>query len=190
MVVDVKYISGAYMDQRLIMDMLHPVRMRIMQELAAKNQCTSRQLGMVLPDVAQASLYRHLKAMLQDQILEVVSEKKVRGTVERTYRIKHNPFQELDEHGASLDNGSLLNLFFSFMLAQLRDCAEYLAKDGSTIEAERFGFRTFLLNISDEKLTLFLEDFRSLLQRYSQIEAEPGARLHKFSFSLIPDRHS
>jgi len=83
--------------------------MRILQELAAKIQRTPRQLGLILPDVAQASLYRHLKAMLQDKVLEVVSENKVHGTVERTYRIKHNPFQELDEQGASLDNASLLS---------------------------------------------------------------------------------
>ena len=57
---------------------LHPARLRIMGELGGR-QMTSRQLAIALPDMAQASLYRHIKALLDGGILEVVSEQAVNG---------------------------------------------------------------------------------------------------------------
>lgn len=174
------------MNPKLIAELLHPVRMRIVQELSAADTATARQLALALPDVAQASLYRHLKALVQDSILEICSEVPVRGTLERTYRLSHNPLRELDEQGAKLPNSQLLNLFYSFMLSQLRDCASYLGEENLAVETDRFGFRSWLLNFDDENLARFIADFASLLQRYSQLEASAETRVHKFSFTLFP----
>ncbi|WP_460056032.1 hypothetical protein [Spirochaeta dissipatitropha] len=126
--------------------------------------------------------------MHKDQILEIFSETQVRGTLERSFNIKRNPLREVDEKGESLPNAQLINLFFSFMISQLTDCMEYLGPEGSTMEPERFGFRTWIMHLKDEDLTEFIQDFRALFERYSKIENSPGARLHKFSYSLFPAR--
>jgi hypothetical protein len=106
------------MNQRFIADLLHPVRMHVMQKLAAKTQWTKRQLGMAMPDIPQASLYRYLKAMVHDNILELVAETKVRGTVERACGIKKT-LAELDAQGAALEKSILLNLFFQLHLCAI-----------------------------------------------------------------------
>ncbi|MBU0937229.1 MAG: helix-turn-helix domain-containing protein [Spirochaetes bacterium] len=176
------------MDYEVIAELLHPVRLRILQELLTAAQCTASQLALALPNTPQATLYRHLKAMVKANILEITSETPVRGMVERTYELKHNPFAELNANGATLPNKQLLNLFFSFMLTQLGDCTEYLKDENKGIETERFGFRTFLLKLNDDELGQFIQEFGQLLQRYSQRTEAEGRRVHKFSFSLIPVR--
>src|SRR5699024_999972 len=61
----------------------HPVRLRIIQQLGGRS-LTTAQLREALPDVTQATLYRHVRALLDAELLTVVEERKVRGALERT----------------------------------------------------------------------------------------------------------
>ena len=65
---------------------LHPVRLRIVLETAAED-LTAGELGRRLPDIPQATLYRHLTALAEAGVLQVVAERRVRGGVERTFRL-------------------------------------------------------------------------------------------------------
>lgn len=62
---------------------LHPVRLRIVQQLGGR-QLTTAALREELPDITQATLYRHVAALIAAQIVTVVDERRVRGTIERT----------------------------------------------------------------------------------------------------------
>lgn len=68
--------------------LLHPDRLRILMVFDGEGggrRLTAGELGAELPDVATATLYRHLTALVEAGALEVVSTRQARGTVERTY---------------------------------------------------------------------------------------------------------
>jgi hypothetical protein len=65
---------------------LHPIRARILYAVEGRAM-TSAQISREVPDVPQASLYRQIKKLQQGGVLMVASEKRVHGTVERTYRV-------------------------------------------------------------------------------------------------------
>ena len=62
---------------------MHPVRLRIIQQLGGRS-LTTAQLRAALPDVTQATLYRHVATLVDAGILSIVEERRVRGAVERT----------------------------------------------------------------------------------------------------------
>lgn len=64
--------------------MFHPICMRILIE-SDQREVTAGQIQAALPDVSAASLYRHLRRLVAEGVLEVVGERPVRGTVEKTY---------------------------------------------------------------------------------------------------------
>ena len=68
----------------------NPVRMRIVHALDGGRELTTAQLRARLPDVSQATVYRHVAAMERMGALDVASERKVRGVVERTYRLRRS----------------------------------------------------------------------------------------------------
>ena len=68
---------------------LHPVRMRIMQSLLGGKELTAQEISKRVSDVPQASLYRHLNRLLEAEVLEVVEENKVRGTMEKVYALSN-----------------------------------------------------------------------------------------------------
>lgn len=66
--------------------LLHPVRWQIVQQLA-RSPLTPRQLGRLLPQVAQATLYRQVQVLVSADLVRVAGEEQVRGAVEKTYTL-------------------------------------------------------------------------------------------------------
>src|SRR5262245_53062252 len=68
--------------------LLHPVRLRVVQAFLGDRALTTTQLQAELPDVPAGSLYRHVAKLVEGGVLDVVSERRVRGAVERTYVLR------------------------------------------------------------------------------------------------------
>jgi DNA-binding transcriptional ArsR family regulator len=64
---------------------LHPVRLRIVRAFLGGRSLTTSALAAELADVPAASLYRHVARLVDAGVLEVVAERRVRGTIERTF---------------------------------------------------------------------------------------------------------
>ncbi|HEX3679309.1 MAG TPA: helix-turn-helix domain-containing protein, partial [Galbitalea sp.] len=68
--------------------LLHPVRLRIIQAFLGDRALTTGQIALELPDVPGGSLYRHVALLTKAGVLQVVAERQVRGSIERTYTIR------------------------------------------------------------------------------------------------------
>lgn len=103
------------MDKGLVELVMNPVRQRIIQCIALKGSATTAQLQEELSDVPKASLYRHVKLLFEGGLLEVSGETKVRGTVQREYRIAETPAtaDSTDEASAAVYS-CLMSLITSF----------------------------------------------------------------------------
>lgn len=65
----------------------HPIRLRVVLALAGNRELTTAQIAAEMPDVATATLYRHIAALSDAGVLDVVAERRVRGAVERTFAL-------------------------------------------------------------------------------------------------------
>ena len=68
--------------------LLHPVRLRIVQAFLGDRALTTSGLRTELSDVPAASLYRHVARLVAGGVLAVVTERRVRGALERTYVLR------------------------------------------------------------------------------------------------------
>lgn len=66
--------------------LLHRVRLRVVSEFAGHER-TVRDLADALPDIPQATLYRHVAALVDGGVLGQVGEWAARGPSERVYRV-------------------------------------------------------------------------------------------------------
>ena len=73
---------------------------------------TVKELRTALPDVPNASLYRHVR-LLAEHVLTVVGETRIRGTVESVYRLNRKVLTVVDESGRAVQL-SLLGICASF----------------------------------------------------------------------------
>src|SRR5690348_13015630 len=80
--------------------LLHPIRIRIVNAFSGDRSRTTSELCARLPDVSQATVYRHVALLANAGVLAVVDEQAVRGAVERHYRLDRERAR-LDQHAAA-----------------------------------------------------------------------------------------
>lgn len=150
---------------------LHPQRLRLIRALA-RGVLTTKQLAMLVPDIAQATLYRHLATLLDAGVIEVAAERPVRGVVERSYALVQGAavLSGDDLAGASRDDHfRYFSIFATGLIAQFD---RYLKRDCIDLEADGVGYREGVLNLTDDEFAAFGASLSSLV--LPLIKNKPG----------------
>ncbi|MFW5748362.1 MAG: helix-turn-helix domain-containing protein [Chloroflexota bacterium] len=166
---------------------LHPVRLRIVMAVVGR-ELTVRQIAEALPDVAQATLYRHINALAESGVLDVVAETPVRGTVEKTYALTNLSRIYLtadDICDASKDDH--LRYFTAFVSSLLGAFSSYLqSRETIDPEADGVGYRIHSLYLSDEELAEFSMQFGELMRPFAENDPTADRKRRLFSTIFIP----
>jgi DNA-binding transcriptional ArsR family regulator len=169
---------------------LHPVRMRLLATLA-RRQLTARQLSELLPDIPQATLYHHLGKLTRAGLLRVVSERRVRGTVEKLYAFADdNAFLGPGEL-ANASRDDHLRYFTIFVTALIGDFARYLEQNQPIDPSvDRVGYREVPFYLSDEEFDQAAAAFSQALLPFMSDEPAPNRRRRLFAIVTFPDAES
>lgn len=174
------------MNQEVLKSLLNPVRMKIFQFVLMNPDATTAQIANELPDVPQASLYRHVNKMVQDEILKVVSENKVRGVYEKVYAIQNNPLAAVNKIVEEGDREQLYMICYTFAMSLLMDFGSYLKRDTIDLQADKVGFRSIPLYMTDEESDQFIQNMHALIQESMHQETNEGRTLRKYSYAFMP----
>lgn len=139
----------------------------------------------MLPDVPQASLYRHLAALVKGGAVDIAEERKVRGTIERVYT--------LPVTGATLADPSTVTpaeherYFTAFVSTLLSDFSRYLSRERVDLAADGAGYQQVVLHLDDAELAAFAEGFAALLKPLLANGPREGRTARLFATILMPD---
>lgn len=165
--------------------LLHPVRMRLLQVVSAAGPCTARQIADVLDDIPATSLYRHLGRLVEAGMLHVVSERPVRGAVEKTYDLPRAAARlSPEESDASAE--AHFRSFLSFVAGQLSAFSQYLEEGVPDFRGDGVVYETTPLYLSDEEHEVLLQQLRELLQGPVSNLPSPERRLRLVSLAALP----
>ncbi len=165
---------------------LHPVRMRIILAFGRGIPLTAQGLTELLPDVARATLYRHLSILVDGGILEVVGEQRVRGAVERTYALRHGSatLAAADLETASREDH--LRYFASFVASLLDEYARYLRRGHIDPLAEGVMYREGTVYLSDEEAADVAREMWSVFVQRVGTPPDPQRQARTFAVVSIP----
>ena len=155
--------------------MFHPVRIRLLQALATRS-LTPLQLAEELVNVPQATLYRHLNKMVQAEFLKVVEERPVRGTVEKVYGLNHQALQTGSRNLLQASREELMELFTSFILAQVRDFGAYLQRDSINLVEDKVSFRQASFYMTDAEFMEFAGEIGQAFMKRLTNKPGPGRK--------------
>ncbi len=166
--------------------LLHPVRLRIIQAMLGRDALTTRELGERLPEIAPATLYRHVGALVDADVLTVVAERKVRGTIERTLRVREDR-TSVDTDDGALDSEALRGGFLAYLASLAAAFDGYLDGNRRTLEEDLVGFRQVAVHATDDEWRAALAGVRAavapLLERN---DSPPGARRRILATVSLP----
>lgn len=127
---------------RKVLDlMLHPVRLRIVNAFAGGDTLSTAELRARLPQVAQATMYRHVAQLVRGGLIEVEEEVPVRGVVERRYRLRVARARIDAQAGAGMTRAEHRKAFAAAVGALLMDFDAYIARPSAQPLTDRVGYR-------------------------------------------------
>jgi hypothetical protein len=132
--------------------LLHPVRLRVVHALSGGREATTRQLAALLPDVSKVTLYRQVAVLLEGGFLDIAGEQRIRGAVERRYRLRQDrPVIDLEAASAmTLDDHR--RGFAAAMAVLIAEFDAYLDREGSEPTTDAASYRQTILWLSPDEL--------------------------------------
>lgn len=166
---------------------LHPVRLRILS-LLGNRDLTTGKMSALLPDIPQATLYRHLRTLDKASLITVVDSRAVRGTVEKVYGLHKSASLHFDKMEAAAftknDHQKYFSAFLGSLLSSFMSVADAL--DDHPELLDRLGYRTRSIQIPKGKFPDFQKEFQDLLEKYTKTE-DGACEGFQLSTVIIPE---
>ena len=164
----------------------HPVRLRIVHALRGERTLTTAQLGELLPDVARATLYRHVDLLAAGEVLEVAGERRVRGAVERHYRLRRDRASIDPGEAASMSAEDHRRGFAVALAALVAEFNAYLDRDDADPSADPVGYRQHAVWLSRDELVALVGELRAAILPRLANPATPDRTRYLLSPILFP----
>nr|WP_281401026.1 helix-turn-helix domain-containing protein [Amycolatopsis umgeniensis] len=132
--------------------MAHPVRLRIVHAMRGGRVLTTAQLCARVPDASKAMVYRHVDLLETGGVLEVAEERRVRGAVERGYRLRQDRAAIDPGDIASATTEDFKRSFATALAALVAEFNAYLERDDVDPIADLVGYRQHAVWLSREEL--------------------------------------
>ena len=156
---------------------MNPVRQRIFQYFLLHETGTVKEVKKALPDIPNASLYRHIKILADHSILMVVGENRIRGTVESVYQLNKDALAAEDESGNTVQM-ALLRICASF--------AKYFSGGNADPKKDMLLFTNCTLVLTDEEFSGFLSEINDVAVKYMRKEAVEGSKTRQITLISAP----
>ena len=166
--------------------LVHPVRLRAIRALL-QQPMTAADLQQVLGDVPQATLYRHLAALEEGGMIEVVERRQARGGTERTFAVVDGAGALRPEDVADATAADHLRWFTTFVGTLLTDFAAYLDHSDADVVADRVSYRQVPLWLTDAEADDLVTQLRAVIVPAMELAPDGDRRRRILTTMLVPD---
>ena len=166
--------------------LLHPLRWRIVQAIAAAGRAAPRAVAQALPDVPTATLYRQLGKLAKGGVLVVVATRQARGANERIYALAEGVARLGDGPAAGATPDEHRRGFQAFTTGLIGSYERYLARGDVSPRRDGVGYHTHALWLSDDELEMVMEGIRDALAPALKYGPAPWRKPRLLSTVLMP----
>ncbi|MFD8691482.1 helix-turn-helix domain-containing protein [Streptomyces sp. NPDC059651] len=141
----------------------HPIRLRVIHAMGGGRVMTTTQICARIPEASKATVYRHVDLLAAAGVLEVAEEQRVRGAVQRHYRLRRDRAVIGSDAVRDLTPDDHRQAFATAMTALLAEFDGYLDRDGADPVADRVGYRQHALWLSPGELDELIAELRAAI---------------------------
>lgn len=171
---------------------LHPIRMKIIQTLVLGGRLTVQQINEHIPDVPPATMYRHLNKLLEAEIIAVVEENQIRGTIEKVYALSEQASQRTNEEMLNATKEDHIHYFFTFLINLLGDFEKYMSQEKYDLIKDGVSYSQAFIYADDSEFLELLTTIGKAIMQAAQNKPSPSRKARTLSTIIIPeaDNHS
>ncbi len=156
---------------------LNPARLRILQYIRLYGSVRTSDIVKYLNDIPRATVYHHVKILEENNMIEVIKENRVRGTIEKVYALK--------EYTTSMEGETFVALSTAFYVGLMQEMNEYFSRKEQDHKKDNVFFSSALLYMSDNEYENLLKSIADLLKPYIEQKPKSNLKLRKLSLYLL-----
>ncbi|WP_333738812.1 helix-turn-helix domain-containing protein [Streptomyces sp. IBSBF 2806] len=164
----------------------HPVRLRVVHAMCGGRELTTAELCDRIRDVSKATVYRHVDLLAAGGVLEVALERRVRGAVERRYRLRRDRAGINTDTVNSLSLDDHRNAFAAALAVLAAEFTAYLDRDTADPVADLVGYRQHAVWLSSGELRGMIDGMREAIAPHLANEPSPDRTQYLISPILFP----
>lgn len=157
--------------------LMNPIRQRIFQYLIINDEGTVKDIKKSMPDVPNASLYRHIKMLEDNGIITAVRQKQVKAVKENVYVVNREELITDDKDG---------NAVRLVLMKLYADFSKYYADEKHDPIKDMLSATTGTLTLSDEKFAEYLEEIYKITIKYMEEEVKEDSKVRQITFISAP----
>ncbi|MCL2403112.1 MAG: hypothetical protein FWC86_02605 [Coriobacteriia bacterium] len=171
---------------KLLGYLTNPVTNILILEIHGQGQATAKSLAQKHPNIPQATLYRHLKKMVSDDVLKVVEERQIRNVVEKVYALAIDLEADIEDMIASNSGETYFKLFQQFSIGLLKEFKAYTDQEEINLRADGSGFRVTSFYASLDELKELSAKINEAIQPYKDAEPSPDRKARSVAVIFTP----
>lgn len=164
----------------------HPVRLRIIHAMRGGRTLTTAQLCARIPGASKATVYRHVDILAAAGVLEIAGEQRVRGAVERRYRLRQDRAAVNPRAFESASRKDHRRAFAAAMAALLAEFDAYLDHNDAQPAADLIGYRQHAIWLTRDELLGMVAGLRRMIAPLLANPATPDRTRYVMSPILFP----
>ncbi|MFB6853712.1 helix-turn-helix domain-containing protein [Streptomyces sp. NPDC056341] len=164
----------------------HPVRLRVVHAMRGGRELTTADLCDRIRDVSKATVYRHVDLLAAGGVLEVAMERRVRGAVERRYRLRRDRAGINSATANSLSLDDHRSAFAAALAVLTAEFTSYLGRGTADPVADQVGYRQHAVWLSPEELHGMIGGMREAIAPHLANEPSPDRTQYLISPILFP----
>ena len=157
---------------------LNPARLCILQYIRLHGSVRTSDIVKYLNDIPRATVYHHVKILEENNMIEVIKENRVRGTIEKVYALK--------EYTTSMEGETFVALSTAFYVGLMQEMNEYFSRKEQDHKKDNVFFSSALLYMSDNEYENLLKSIADLLKPYIEQKPKSNLKLRKLSIISSP----
>jgi DNA-binding transcriptional ArsR family regulator len=164
---------------------LHPVRLQILSTLSGK-QLSIKEIAEVLHNIPASTIYRHMKVLLDNDLVKIVDSRSIKGTIENVYSTTQ-PLHLSAEDMKHVTRDQHFQYFLQYILSLMDGFHRYLNHPGEIDLAKDFvGYSETYIYINEEEMLEFGKNFQKAIEPFVKNGPGEGRHLHKFAMITHP----
>lgn len=161
---------------------IHPVRFQILRAIG-RETLTTQEIADRLPDSPKSSIYRHLKLLLEHNLIAVAETRLVNGIQEKAYRLDQPQHLGVDDM-KDLTADDHVRFFTTYVLTLVQDFADYVTRrDPIDMLADRTGYTEAVFYATTAELDTFQMEINTALMKL--MGNEPGNGRSRRKLALV-----
>ena len=157
-----------------------PISNRIIQLIRVRGEMTIADIISANIGVPRATLYRKIDKMVEVGAIYVASTNKVRGQLEKVYKIK-DIF--VATKGSKEEDMQMITMSLVGILGQYDD---YFKKDSADVTRDKLFMFNYNISLNDEDFGQMMQEMYQLVDKYQKKQGKEDAKLRNLYMISAP----